>query len=261
MKVAVVRSEEEIGKLGAELVARLLKKKPNAVIGLATGSSPLPIYRELIRLYKAGEISFANAQAFCLDEYVGLPADHPEGYRQFIEREFTGQVDFPVGAVHLPDGQAADPTWAAEEYDAQIRSAGGIDLQILGIGSNGHIGFNEPGGSLASRTHLGYLSEQTRQDNARFFDGNIDEVPAACITQGLGTIMEAKQVVMAVSGANKADAVGELVEGAVSAKWPATILQFHNEATILLDEAAAGNLSNQDEIRANWDAYVQTEWA
>ncbi|MFT0762610.1 glucosamine-6-phosphate deaminase [Scrofimicrobium sp. R131] len=261
MQVAVLGSEEEIGAVAAQRVARVLRRKPNAVIGLATGSSPLPLYQELIRLQQAGEISFAEAKAFCLDEYVGLPADHPEGYRNFIEREFTGQVDFAPGTVHAPNGQAADSVAAAKEYDEAIKAAGGVDIQILGIGSDGHIGFNEPGGSLTSRTHLGFLTEQTRVDNSRFFDGDINQVPTACITQGLGTIMDARELIMVVTGAGKADAVRELVEGPVSAHWPATIMQFHNEAIVLLDEAAASKLEGREHLQATWEGYLRTEWA
>lgn len=259
MHVAVLGSEEEIGKVAADRVAKVLKAKPNAVIGLATGSSPLPLYQDLIRQYQAGEISFAKAQAFCLDEYVGLDPDHPEAYRNFIKRVFTSQVDFPQGAVNAPQGAAADPVWAADEYDAQIKAAGGVDIQVLGIGSDGHIGFNEPGGSLTSRTHVDFLTDQTRRDNARFFEGNIDQVPTACITQGLGTIMEARELIMVVTGAGKADAVRELVQGPVSAQWPATIMQFHNRAVVLLDEAAASKLSDREHIQDAWEGFQRLE--
>ncbi len=261
MHVGVLDSEEEIGKLAAQRVVRVLKEKPDAVIGLATGSSPLPIYNELIRLYKAGEISFSQAQAFCLDEYVGLPEDHPEGYANFIDRVFTSQVDFAPGAVHAPHGQASDPVWAAKEYDAQIKAAGGADIQILGIGSDGHIGFNEPGGSLMSRTHMGYLAEQTRGDNARFFGGNIDDVPVACITQGLGTIMDARELVMVAMGEGKAQAIHELVEGPVSATWPATIMQFHDDALVLVDRAAASKIQDPERFQTLWEGYFKTQWA
>lgn len=259
MQVAVFGSEEEIGAWAAARIAALVRAKSRAVLGLATGSSPLPLYRHLIGLYDEGRVSFAQARGFCLDEYVGLPAGHPEGYRNFIEREFAGRVDFAEGAVQAPDGSAADPAAAALRYDAAIAEAGGIDLQILGIGVDGHIGFNEPGGSLASRTHLGYLTGQTRRDNARFFDGDIDQVPTRCITQGLGTIMEAGELLMVATGTAKAAAVRELVEGPVSAFWPATVMQFHRDAIVLLDEDAASRLTLREHYRSTWQGFLAEE--
>lgn len=260
MQVGVFNSEIEIGKFAAKRIAGQLRKNSGTVLGLATGSSPLPIYRELIRLHQEEGLSFADAQAFCLDEYVGLPADHPEGYRNFIEREFAGQVDFGPGRVHAPAGSSSQPVEAAKEYDAQIKAAGGVDIQILGIGSDGHIGFNEPGGSLSSRTHVGMLTQQTREDNARFFDGDLSQVPDACITQGLGTIMEARELLMVVTGQNKAEAIKELVEGPVNAQWPATVMQFHNDAIVLLDEAAASALSTREQLEIDWQGYLKYEW-
>lgn len=259
MQVAVLETAADIAAIGARRIARVFRSKPNAVLGLATGSSPLALYRKLIDMQRAGEISFAQAKGFCLDEYVGLAADHPEGYRNFIEREFAGQVDFAPGSVHAPDGQAADPHKAAADYDARIRAAGGVDLQILGIGTDGHIGFNEPGGSLSSRTHVDYLTNQTRMDNARFFDGDLAQVPTRCITQGLGTIMEAQELLLIATGANKAAAVRELVEGPVSARWPATVMQYHNQAVVFVDEAAASELELRSHYQSSWEGFVD-EW-
>lgn len=259
MQVAVLPSQEQIANVGARRFIGILGRNPQAVIGLATGSSPLGIYQALIRAYRAGEVSFRQAQAFCLDEYVGLPADHPEAYQNFIRREFTDQVDFDPQAVHAPAGDSSDPVAAAREYDAQIGAAGPVALQILGIGSDGHIGFNEPGGALTSRTHLGFLTEQTRSDNARFFAGDINQVPVACLTQGLGTIMEAEELLLVATGAGKAQAVRELVEGPVSARWPATVIQAHPRAVILLDEEAASLLSDKDHYRNAWDGFVKYE--
>ena len=158
------------------------------MLGLATGSSPLKLYAELVRRYEAGQISFAQVRSYNLDEYVGLPRDHYEGYANFIHRNLVDLVDMPEGAAHGPDGWCDDLEAGAAAYDEAIKADGGIDIQVLGIGSDGHIGFNEPGGTLASRTHVGVLTEQTRRDNARFFDGDIDQVPTHCVTQGLGTI-------------------------------------------------------------------------
>ena len=245
----VIAPGDELAARGADLVAALLARKPDAVLGLATGSSPLGLYDELAHRYEDGAVSFARARGFTLDEYVGLPAGHPESYRAVIDREIVGRVDFAPGAVAGPDGSAADLTAACAEYEAAIAAAGGVDLQILGIGSNGHIAFNEPGSSLVSRTRVEVLSAQTRRDNARFFAGEVSAVPHHCLTQGLGTIMEARQIVLIATGAGKAAAVRELVEGAVSARWPATLLQFHPRVTVLIDETAASALETADRLR------------
>ena len=250
----VIAPVAELAKIAADDIEALLKAKPDAVIGLATGSSPLPIYDELARRHDDGEISFAKAKGFMLDEYVGIAADHPERYRNVIEKEIASRVDWPAAQVNGPDGSAKDLKAAAAAYDASIKAAGGVDLQILGIGSDGHIAFNEPGTSFAARTHPEVLTAQTREDNARFFDNDLSQVPEMCLTQGLGTIMEARKLVLIATGAGKADAVKELVEGAVSARWPATIIQFHPDALILLDEAAASKLDLQSYYREAWAA-------
>ena len=248
----VIAPAGALAERGADLFVALLERKPDAVLGLATGSSPLGIYDELVRRHEAGTVSFARARAFTLDEYVGLPAGHREAYRSVIDREFAGRVDFAPGSVAGPAGTAADLAAACAAYEADIAAAGGVDLQILGIGSNGHIAFNEPGSSLVSRTRVEVLSAQTRRDNARFFGGDMAAVPHHCLTQGLGTIMEARQIVLIATGAGKAAAVRELVEGGVSARWPATLLQFHPRLTVLIDDAAASALETADHHR-----YVQ----
>jgi glucosamine-6-phosphate deaminase len=242
MEVVILDGAKAIGELAADAIAELLKRRPEAVLGLATGSSPLAIYDELARRCAAGEVSFARARGFTLDEYVGLEATHPERYRNVIDKDFVSRVDFAPGAVQGPDGLAQDLPAACAAYEEAIAEAGGVDLQILGIGTDGHIGFNEPGSSLASRTRIKTLTQQTRLDNARFFDGELDAVPTHCLTQGLATIMSAHHVLLVATGHGKAEAVHHLVEGAVSALWPATILQHHPHATVLLDEAAAGRL-------------------
>lgn len=248
----VIAPTPELARLAGETISRLLTKKPDAILGLATGSSPLPIYAELIRLHKEEGLSFAKAKGFTLDEYVGLDPAHPESYRNVIDREIAAQVDFAPGAVQAPNGQAEDIPAACAAYEAAIAQAGGIDLQILGIGTDGHIAFNEPGSSLASRTRIKTLTEQTRIDNARFFDGDINQVPQHCITQGLGTIMQARHLVLIATGEGKSQAVRELVEGAVSAKWPGTVMQHHPHATVLIDEAAASKLELADYYRATY---------
>lgn len=249
MEVVILRNASGIGAVGAEAISSLLERKPNAVLGLATGSSPLTIYDQLAARYAAGKVSFKDAKGFTLDEYVGLPADHPECYRNVIDTTFVSRVDFAPGAVRGPDGLATDIPAFCAEYEEAIREAGGVDLQILGIGTDGHIGFNEPGSSLASRTRIKTLTHQTRMDNARFFDGDIDAVPTHCLTQGLGTIMDARHIVLVATGRSKAEAIHHMVEGPVTAMWPATILQHHPHVTVLIDDAAARRLQLADYYR------------
>jgi len=238
----VIAPAQELAVLAADAVDALVRARPDAVLGLATGSSPLKVYDELARRHEEQGLSFARARAFMLDEYVGLPEDHPERYRNVIETEVASRVDFAPGAVQGPDGNAADLPAACAAYEAAIEDAGGVDLQILGIGTDGHIAFNEPGSSLASRTRIKTLTAQTREDNARFFDDDVERVPRHCLTQGLATIMAARHLVLLATGKGKAEAVHQLVEGPVSALWPATIMQMHPHATVLVDDAAASRL-------------------
>jgi glucosamine-6-phosphate deaminase len=258
MEVVILADAKEIGSVAADAIGVLLDRKPDAVLGLATGSSPLAIYDELVARYEAGDISFKQARAFTLDEYVGLPADHPQRYRTVIEDVFVSRVDFVPGAVEGPDGLATDIPAACAAYESAIRAAGGVDLQILGIGTDGHIAFNEPGSSLASRTRIKTLTRQTRLDNARFFDDDIDAVPTHCLTQGLATIMAATHVILVATGRGKAEAIHQLVEGAVSALWPATVLQHHPHTTVLLDDAAARRLQLVDYYRETYRS--KPEW-
>jgi glucosamine-6-phosphate deaminase len=258
MEVVILADAQEIGRLAADAIGALLDRKPAAVLGLATGSSPLAIYDELAARYDAGLISFSQARGFTLDEYVGLPADHPERYRTVIETVFASRVDFAPDAVQGPDGLAADIPAACAAYEHAIEAAGGVDLQILGIGTDGHVAFNEPGSSLASRTRIKTLTRQTRIDNARFFGGDVESVPTHCLTQGLGTILEARHLILVATGRGKAEAVHQLVEGPVSALWPATILQHHPHATVLLDDAAARRLQLIDYYRETYRS--KPEW-
>lgn len=245
----VIAPDERIGEIVADDIAALIAARPDAVLGLATGSSPLRIYDAVARRVGDGELTLDRARGFMLDEYVGLPAGHPCRYSRVIDEDFVSRVDFAPGAVRGPDGDAADLTAACADYEGSIREAGGVDLQILGIGTDGHIAFNEPGSSLASRTRVKTLTAQTRADNARFFGGDIDAVPYHCLTQGLGTIMEARRIVLVATGAAKAEAVAQLVEGPVSARWPATVLQHHRRVTVLVDDAAASRLELVDYYR------------
>lgn len=238
----VIAPAAELVQIAANEIDALLRRKPDAVLGLATGSSPLAIYDELARRHDETGLSFAKARGFMLDEYVGLPKDHPERYRNVIQTEIAGRVDWPADQVRGPDGLADDLPKACAEYDQAIKDAGGVDIQILGIGTDGHIAFNEPGSSFSSRTRIKTLTKQTREDNARFFDDDISQVPQHCLTQGLGTIMEARHIILIATGKAKAEAVHQLVEGPISALWPATILQMHPHCTVLLDDAAASRL-------------------
>lgn len=242
MEIVILPDAPAIGAVAADAITALVAARPTAVLGLATGSSPLPIYDELAARCARGQLSLAQARGFTLDEYVGLPAEHPERYRNVIERELVSRVDFAPGAVLGPDGLAEDLPAACAAYEQAIAEAGGVDLQILGIGTDGHIAFNEPGSSLASRTRIKTLTRQTRLDNARFFDGDVDAVPTHCLTQGLATIMAARHIVLVATGRGKAQAVHELAEGPVRAMWPATILQHHPHVTVLLDDGAADRL-------------------
>ncbi len=242
MEVVIASGPEHAGSIGADLVDAQLARNPASNIGLATGSSPLPLYRELIERCSAGRLSFEQARAFLLDEYVGLPDDHPESYRRFIERELTSQIDLPSSALAGPDGSMAGLPTAGARYEQLIEQAGGIDLQILGIGSNGHIGFNEPTSSLMSRTRSKMLTETTRRDNARFFGGDLELVPHHTVTQGIGTILDARHVVLIATGSSKARPVHLMVEGPLTAMVPASALQLHPHATIILDEESAADL-------------------
>ncbi len=238
----IIAEDSRLAELAADAVESLLRSTPDASIGLATGSSPLAVYDELARRHQQKGLSFEHARGFLLDEYIGLPAAHPQRYRNVIAAEVGDRVGWPQAQIRGPDGLADDISEACARYEQAIAEAGGIDLQLLGIGTDGHIGFNEPGSSLASRTRLKSLALQTRQDNARFFDDDVDAVPLHCITQGLGTISAARHLVLLATGRHKAEAVHQRVEGPVSALGPATVRQFHPHATVLVDEAAASRL-------------------
>jgi glucosamine-6-phosphate deaminase len=251
-EVVVVESETEAGRLVAESILRLIASKPDAVLGLATGSTPVPVYRELAALVEERHVDVAGVRGFALDEYVGLPPGHPQSYRATIEREVVAPIGLDPKLVHVPNGSLAGIEHAGEDYEKLIVESGGIDLQILGIGTDGHIGFNEPGSSFESLTRVKTLTEQTRHDNARFFEREAD-VPLHCITQGLGTIHRARHLVLLAFGERKARAVAGAVEGPVTASNPASAIQLHPRTTLLVDEAAAGQLGGLDYYRFVWD--------
>lgn len=245
MEIIILPTPAEVGRVAASLIASVVTEKPTAVLGLATGSSPLGIYRSLAERVAAGELDVSKASGFALDEYVGIPLEHPESYASVIARDVVGPLGMDPSKVRVPDGRASDIEAATAEYDEAIRAAGGVDIQILGIGANGHIGFNEPTSSFASRTRIKTLAPETRAANARFFD-NPDDVPTHCLTQGLGTILDAKRVVLVAQGEGKAAAIAAAVEGPLSAMYPGSALQLHQHATIVIDEAAASQLTLTD---------------
>ncbi|NXY93929.1 glucosamine-6-phosphate deaminase [Streptomyces sp. BR123] len=249
MEVVIVPDAKAGGELIAEAIASLLRRKPDALLGVATGSTPLPVYEALTAKVRAGEVDAARARVCQLDEYVGLPAGHPESYRATVLREVVEPLGLAEASFMGPDGSAEDLVAACEEYDRALAEAGGVDLQLLGIGTDGHIGFNEPCSSLSSRTRIKTLTEQTRVDNARFFGDDLEQVPHHVITQGIGTILDARHLVLLATGAGKAEAVAQTVEGPLSALVPASALQLHRHATVVVDEAAASELKLADYFR------------
>ncbi|MEQ1851180.1 MAG: glucosamine-6-phosphate deaminase [Chthoniobacteraceae bacterium] len=249
MEIIIQPTPEAGSIIAARLIADLVRKKPGCVLGLATGSTPLATYRELARMHREDGLDFSGVTTFNLDEYVGLPTAHPQSYHAFMDENFFRHVNVQRGRTHIPDGMAGDVPAECARYEQAIRAAGGIDLQLLGIGSDGHIGFNEPSSSLASRTRIKTLTGQTRADNARFFGGDLKQVPFHCITMGVGTIMESRQVLMLAFGERKADAVAGAAEGPITAMNPASVLQMHPVAKCIVDEAAAGKLTRRDYYR------------
>jgi len=238
-EVVIVADAAAAGAIVADEIARLLHTNPRAVLGLATGSSPLPVYEALPSRLTGVDVS--RVRGFALDEYVGLDPAHPESYRSVLTREVVAPLGLDPARVRVPDGSLEGIEHAGDDYERAIAEAGGVDLQLLGIGTDGHIGFNEPGSSFASLTRVKTLTQQTREDNARFFD-SIDDVPPHCITQGLGTILRARHLVLLAFGEGKARAVAGALEGPVTASLPGSAIQLHPHATVVVDEAAASAL-------------------
>jgi len=252
MVVHVFDTPAQVAQAAAAVIAAQVLQKPDSVLGLATGSTPMDTYRELISLHRGGVLDFSRVKSYNLDEYVGLPDGHPESYVSFMKRNLFDHIN--IGSYSLPDGRARDLQRECESYEQAIKDDGGIDLQLLGIGRNGHIGFNEPASSLVSRTRLVALTQQTISDNARFFDA-ADEVPRHAISMGIGTILEAKRCIMLCFGEHKAKAVRAAIEGGVSQFTPASALQMHPDTTVFLDEAAAADLDLKEYYR--WSAANQ----
>lgn len=232
-----------VGTAGLDSVKTPLEKP--VVVGLATGGTPLGLYREWIHAYQAGQISFANTMSFNLDEYVGIPPRDPRSYHAYMHENLFRHIDIPPGRSFIPKTDVSNLDESAADYEWKIEQAGGIDYQILGIGSDGHIGFNEMGSSLASRTRVKTLTKKTRMDNARYFD-SFDAVPKMAITMGIGTIMNARSILLLATGAGKAKAIRDTAEGPVTAMVPASVLQFHDDVTLMIDEEAAKDLSHRE---------------
>jgi len=245
MEIIVKDNAEQMSRAAATIVARVLNAKPNAVLGLATGSTPLGLYNELVRMHTEEGLDFSQVTTFNLDEYVGLAPNHPQSYHYFMHENFFKHVNIPPENINIPSGNTSNYPAFCAWYEQRIKDCGGIDLQVLGIGGDGHIAFNEPTSSLASRTRLKTLARQTIEDNARFFD-NIDEVPIYAITMGVGTILEARKLLLVANGEHKADAVAKMVEGPVSGMVTATALQLHPNAVVFVDEAAASKLEMRE---------------
>ena len=243
MEVVICKTKEEASKLAAAMITAQVKKNPRTVLGLATGSTPVLMYREMAKAVKAGKVSYKQVKSWNLDEYVGLPGTHDQSYRYFMDENLFKLIDIQRKNTHVLNGLAKDLDAECRAYEAQIKKAGGIDLQVLGIGSDGHIAFNEPGTSLESRTSCVYLTPSTIKDNARlFFKGKEKEVPTRALSMGVGTIREARKIVLLAFGKNKQDAVKGCVEGPVSQFCTASALQMHNDCWIFCDEEAAAKL-------------------
>ena len=245
MRVIVESDKDGVSKRAAQFVANLVRRRPNCVLGLATGGTPLGMYTELIRTHREQDLDFSRVVSFNLDEYVGLSATHPQSYRYFMQQNFFDHINIDPRDTHVPDGRALDFEAYCEQYERLIAEEGGIDLQVLGIGSDGHIAFNEPGSSLGSRTRLKTLTEETIHDNARFFGGE-QEVPHLAITMGVGTILESRQCLLLAAGKNKAKAIRETIEGPITAQVTASALQLHRDVIAILDEEAARLLERRD---------------
>ncbi len=253
MEIIIQPTPEVATSVAARVIARQLRDKPDSVLGLATGSTPLLLYRALIGL----KLEWGQVTTFNLDEYVGLAPDHPQSYHSFMRENLFRHLKIDPENIHIPDGMAKDVPKFCARYEKEIKKAGGIDLQVLGVGTDGHIGFNEPTSSLASRTRIKTLTQQTRRDNSRFF-GSEGAVPYHVITMGIGTIMDAKQIVLLAFGEQKAKAVAQAVEGPLTAICPASILQLHPTVKVFLDEAAASQLQRTEYYR--WVFSNKPEW-
>jgi glucosamine-6-phosphate deaminase len=247
-EVVIVETQEAAGEITADAVTALIGRNPNGVLGLATGSTPLSSYAAIARR----GLDLSRVRGFALDEYVGLPPGHPQSYRAVITRDVVEPLGMTPALVRVPGDDGGALEGAGERYEADLVAAGGVDIQLLGIGGTGHVGFNEPGSSFGSLTRIKTLTKRTRADNARFF-ASPAEVPTHCLTQGLGTILRAKHLILLAFGASKAPAIAAAIEGPLTASAPGSVVQLHPHVTVIVDEAAASELKNADYYRFAWD--------
>ena len=248
MEVIITPSYEEMSRLAASMIVQQVMRKPSSVLGLATGSTPVGTYKEMIKLHREKGVDFSKVVTFNLDEYVGLPPSHNQSYRYFMDQNLFNHINVPKGSIHVPYGHTDSVLEFCEWYEAEIKRFGGIDIQLVGIGGDGHVAFNEPGSSLGSRTRLKTLTEETINDNARFFD-KMDDVPRFAITMGVGTILEARKIIMVANGAKKAKIVAEAIEGPITAQVTASALQLHRDVIVILDKEAGTALKRADYYR------------
>lgn len=241
MEIVICKNAAAASKIAADMITKAVIENPKIVLGLATGSTPVPMYAEMAKAVKAGKVSYKGVRSWNLDEYLGLAGTHPQSYRHFMNENLFGKIDIKLANTHVLNGLAKDPAKECKAYEAQIKKAGGIDIQVLGIGADGHIAFNEPGTSLASRTGVVYLTPQTIKDNSRFFKKG-EKVPTQALSMGVGTICEARKIILLAFGKNKATAIAGCVEGGMSQYCTASALQAHNDVWIFCDEAAASKL-------------------
>ncbi len=241
LEIIKVKDYQEMSERACDFIVEQLAVTDQPVFGLATGSTPEGLYECLINKYKTKEVSFADVKTFNLDEYVGISQDDPNSYYYYMNKKLFDHIDIPTANAHLPNGNAADLESECKEYENRIKQVGNVDLQVLGLGLNGHIGFNEPGTPFSSRTHVVELDESTRKANARFFP-SLDDVPTKAITMGIDSIMESKAIILLVSGKKKADALAKLMNGEITEEFPASILQKHENVTIIADEEAMSSL-------------------
>jgi glucosamine-6-phosphate deaminase len=248
MRVRLTQSADHAADLVAHEILSQLRARPNLILGLATGSTPLGVYKRLVGAYQAGIVSFAQVHTFNLDEYLDLPATHPQSYRFFMQRYLFDAIDIPAPQIHFPPSDGKNLRRRCQRYETDIQELGGIDIQLLGIGSNGHIGFNEPTSSLHSRTRIKTLTPKTLQDNARFYAPD-DTQPTLAVTMGIGTILDARTILLQAFGQKKAEAIRATVEGPLSSYCPGSALQLHEDATLFVDSEAASLLSMRDYYR------------
>ncbi len=242
MEIIIQSTYKQLAAIASEIIRDALLKKPDLVLGLATGSTPIGLYKALVRMHKEDGLDFSSVTTFNLDEYVGIPCEHPQSYHTFMTNHFFDHVNIPGKNRHIPQNTAKNHEAFCAVYEEAITRAGGIDIQVLGIGTDGHIGFNEVGSSLASRTRIVTLTKNTLVANANHFDGDVSAVPEMAITMGIGTIMEAKQCLLLANGTSKAAAIAKAVEGPITSMVPASILQMHPNTVTIIDESAASDL-------------------